>query len=359
MARQPKQIRKVDTGTGVYYVYDLDADAFGKRKRLYGKTEGEVKAKIEAALNEKQTLAEAYRPKSNKLSEYVVYYIRHAASSISFKEINRYISLFERAVFSSEIDKDLDKISAQEITNFYKRLATKFSLEQIADIDNILRKTYQVASIAGIVPADFFEANNIKLPTEEDVPQISNFQSYKILSPKDYDTFLKFCIADNYARYGENILVITLLMMTGLKVSFLKQLCAKDVDLENACLHFKDESIPLSEQAVNWLSYQKEQERLPLNNPDDTQLLFLNERRSASPSLQSMQYTLNRLTARCGFEKGVTLSSLCKSYVIYEYENGTLPSVIRARANLKKESIVTDIYEEYRARTKLFGSDAN
>ena len=42
MRRGTKEIRKVFTGSREYYVYDLDKDFFGKSKRIYAATEGEL-----------------------------------------------------------------------------------------------------------------------------------------------------------------------------------------------------------------------------------------------------------------------------------------------------------------------------
>lgn len=66
MRRGTKEIRKVFTGSREYYVYDLDKDFFGKSKRIYAATEGELKEKIAAAEAERTAVLETYRPVGKK-----------------------------------------------------------------------------------------------------------------------------------------------------------------------------------------------------------------------------------------------------------------------------------------------------
>lgn len=150
MRKGTKKIRKVFTGTQEYWVYDLDEDEFGKRKRLYAKTEGELKQKIEQAEKEKREKIARYKPKTSLLSDYVRYYFKNAVGNIPSREIKRLLKMFEKIVFGSEIDKDMNTITTKEMQDFYAALIEKYPYESVQEIDKILRKTYTLANQDGV-----------------------------------------------------------------------------------------------------------------------------------------------------------------------------------------------------------------
>lgn len=349
MRKGTKQIRRVNTGTGEYYVYDLDADAFGKRKRLYGKSEEEIREKIRQAQQEKQVRTSVYKPKTKLLSEYILYYFRHAVGSIAFREISRLTNLCEKVIFSNEINKSIDEISSEDINSFYDYLATKYASDNVKDIDNILRKVFEIAKNEGTVEVNIFEENNITLPAFcIDSPAINHKVSY-ILKPEEFESLLTFCIEDNCMRYGKNEQVIIFCMLTGLKFSALKKIKVNDIDLEKNIISCEGREVSLSARAVDWLTRQKEQGSLP---SDD--LLFINSN-GVSPTAQSIQYTLDSITKRQGFPKGITGAMLWKSYVISELDKGTTPNDICRQLGFSTVNSIVQIQDEYETRKLLFG----
>lgn len=164
MRKGTKKIRKVFTGTQEYWVYDLDEDEFGKRKRLYAKTEGELKQKIEQAEKEKREKIARYKPKTSLLSDYVRYYFKNAVGNIPSREIKRLLKMFEKIVFGSEIDKDMNTITTKEMQDFYAALIEKYPYESVQEIDKILRKTYTLANQDGV---SNFNYDEVTLPETE------------------------------------------------------------------------------------------------------------------------------------------------------------------------------------------------
>ncbi len=65
MKKGTKKIRLVNTRGNEYYVYDLDEDMFGKKKRLYAKSEEELKAMIEKATEEREDALMKQKPQGN------------------------------------------------------------------------------------------------------------------------------------------------------------------------------------------------------------------------------------------------------------------------------------------------------
>lgn len=59
MRKGTKTIRKVRTRNNEYYIYDLDEDIYGKKPRLYAKTEEEMKEKIKQAEEKKNPICKS------------------------------------------------------------------------------------------------------------------------------------------------------------------------------------------------------------------------------------------------------------------------------------------------------------
>lgn len=371
MRKGTKGIRKVSTGTNEYYVYDLDENVFGKRKRLYAKTEGELKKKIKDAEHERDMLLSACKPKKNALADYVRYYFKNAIGNIPSRKIRQLIILFERTVFGSEIDRDISTIQEKNLQDFYDILIEKFPLESVKNIDAILRKTFELSNQEGITNFDF---KQVTVPEKNAQEVIINY----ILSPEEFKNMLSFCIADNCTRYGKNELLIVFCMMTGLKLSTIKTLTIKDFDLEKGTVYAEGKTYYLSEKCVSWLEQQAsdgaislpvvttDSENMDSENTDSDEgigiarytymqdtVVFTNSH-GTSPTLQSIQSTLSAVTKRCGLPKGVTGKTLCKSYVISELENGTTVEQLCERLHYKKRRSVIDIQDEYEIRKALF-----
>lgn len=358
MRKGTKKIRKVCTGTGEYYIYDLDEDAFGKRKRIYGKTEGEVRQKVEAAMQERKMAVSAYKPKTKKLSDYVTYYFKNAIGKIPSADIKRFIALFERAVFGSELDRDMDTISETDMQEFYEALVEKFPLVSVQEIDTILQKTFEISNAEGITNLSF---ENVKIPTDKEVKTTVDY----ILTPEEFEDMLSFCISDNCTRYGKNELIITFSMLTGLKFPDLKTLKNGDIDLENGAFTCKGRSIPMTERCTAWLKQCADLGLLLTTEATDDSagisrytcdkdaLLFVNSN-GVSPTIQSICYTIVSITKRCGLPKGISGKTLCKSYVVSELEHGTSAGELCQRLGYKTQRQIIDIKDEYEVRKKLF-----
>ncbi len=155
MRKGTKKIRKVCTRGNEYYIYDLDENMFGKRPRLYAKTEEELIKKIKEAEKEKNSLLLKQMPKGYELHEYVKFYFKNIIGKIPAVTIRQLMNLFKNAVFGSSIDHDIREITAEEITDFYELLADKYPFESVKDIDDVLRKTFVISNNAGVTELDY------------------------------------------------------------------------------------------------------------------------------------------------------------------------------------------------------------
>ena len=130
MRKGTKTIRKVRTHNNEYYIYDLEEDIFGKRPRLYAKSEEEMLKKIEQAEEKRKSDLMKQTPKGKGLKEFVLFYFKNIVGSVPSVHIKRLMNLFENAVFGSSIDRDMDEITADEIKEFYDNLIDKYPIDR-------------------------------------------------------------------------------------------------------------------------------------------------------------------------------------------------------------------------------------
>ena len=222
MRRGTKEIRKVFTGSREYYVYDLDKDFFGKSKRIYAATEGELKEKIAAAEAERTAVLETYRPVGKKLSDYVRFYFKCAVTQEAIPTIKKLTTLFDNAVFDSPIDKNIDEITQEDMQKFYNTIVLKFEQVNIDKITDVLKKTFTLAKEAGITCQ--FNLSDIR----KTVPAAGTVSTAYIMSPKELESLLSFCIAEDCVKYGVNELVAIFTMLTGFRFQDINTMKAKD-----------------------------------------------------------------------------------------------------------------------------------
>lgn len=346
MRRGTKTIRKVFTGSKEYYIYDLDKDFFGKTKRLYADSENELKEKIAAAEAERKVILETYRPVGKKLSDYVCFYLKCSISKSAMVDIKRLTVLFENAVFDSKIDKNIDEITENEIQEFYNGAVLKFQEDSIKEITKVLEKTFILAGQSGIEIQ--FDLSKIK----KNVPDARIVQSPYIMTPKEYELMLSYCISDDCTRYGVNELAIIFLMMTGLKFADVKQIKIKDVDTENKVVTIGEKQYLLSDKCVSWLNMQVKSGKIPAITPENERLLFVNSYGRELTS-QSFHTTVSKITKRCGLPKGIAGKTIRKAYFVSELANGVLPQELMERLHLSNIREVLDAQDEYMIRNSI------
>lgn len=340
MRRGTKEIRKVFTGSREYYVYDLDKDFFGKSKRIYAATEGELKEKIATAEAERTAVLETYRPVGKKLSDYVRFYFKCAVTQEAIQTIKKLTTLFENAVFDSPIDKNIDEITQEDMQKFYNTIVLKFEQVNIDKITDVLKKTFTLAKEAGITCQ--FNLSDIR----KTVPAAGTVSTAYIMSPKELESLLSFCIAEDCVKYGVNELVAIFTMLTGFRFQDINTMKAKDINLEEKTATIDKKKYPLSDQCVSWIESQIEIGRLPECREENDRLLFLNS--YGNPlTMQSVHSTIRNITRVCGLPKGITTKTIRKAFIVSELENGTKPKEIKDNLHMQSIREVMNIKDEY------------
>lgn len=333
MRKGTKKIRKVCTGTNVYFVYDLDEDALGKRKRLYAKTESELKEKIEQADKERQLSLAAQRPTSTQLSDCANFYFKNAVGKIAATDIKRLVVLFSNTVYGSMIDKNINTITAEEIQSFLDKLSEVYHVRSVEEVKNTLEKVFTLYDQ---------EVDFSAISVNEKATPVSC-----IVTPSEYEEVIDYCILDNCTKCGKNELLLLFCLFTGIALSKAKKLNRSDLDLENKSFTLEGRTYPLPDKAVAWL-----QEQILAGALNDSPL-FVNSR-NVSPSLQSIQSTIDSITKRLGLPKGLTGKTLTKSYIVWQLNNGMSAEALTEYFGYKDKFKIQSVFDEYKVRTELF-----
>lgn len=336
MAKRKNNINRIFNGRDYYYAYRLPPDVFGKRKRLYAKTEEELRDKIEKYNQEKKENLQTYRPGTKRLSDYIIYYFRHATSCFTSAHIERMQLLFEKNILNSSIDKDIDALTAKEINAHYNKLSETYTFEHISEVNTLIQNAVSLAAEDGIdVNIDFSEIVVPKITVKR------GGNNY-IPSPDEFEIMLNFCINDKHDKFGNNESLIILFMLTGIPAISLGTLQCKNVDLERGVLTLDDREYVLSDEAKQWLTEHFKENEFK----SDNDYVFATKDKTP-PSGQSVLYTIKAVAKQCCLPSGISRTSLQKAYVISELDKGTPRSVLYQRLGYTSKRI-TAIKREYK-----------
>lgn len=333
MQKGTKKIRHVNTGTGDYYVYDLDEDAFGKRKRLYGKTEAELKEKIEQAEKERELVLASQRPQSKKLSDCVRFYFKSSIGKINASDIKRLLTLFENTVKDSDIDRNIDELTADDIQRFLDKSSEIYHRQSVMELRGHLQKVFELYEQN--IDFDSIRINDDAQPAS------------CIITPSEYEEVIEYCLLDNCTKCGQNERLFLFCLFTGVSFTQAKKLNLEDLDFENKTFRIEKTVYPLSDKACGWL-----QEQI-LAGTLNEKPLFINGN-NVSPSLQSIQSTVDAITKHLGLPKGLTSKTITKSYIVWRIQNGASAEELTKYFGYKDKFKVQKIYDEYKVRTELF-----
>ena len=341
-----KKIRYVQTTSRAYYFYDLDEDIFGKRKRLYGNSEEELKEKIEKAKKERELNLAYEKPKGSELSDYVRFYLKNAVGNIPSKRINEIMKLFQNAVYGSEIDCDMNDITVDTINSYYSKIRDKYPFESVETIDDTLRKTFALANQTGATEFDFE-----KVPKPVKPEKTSRRVVDYIMSVDELDKLLNFCLADNCQRYGINEIIVVIGIYTGVKLTSIRTLKAGAFDFIRQTMTVENDTIPVPKELLSWLQKQEKLGKISFDNSD--RQLFLT-RTNKIPQANNVQVTLAAIATKCGLPKGINQISLHKACVLRDLQKGSTPDELCKKFHYNSPREIVKIKEDYDVIQALF-----
>ncbi len=366
MRKGTKTIRKVSTGSGEYYVYDLEADIHGKRRRLYGKSIEEVEEKIKQATKEKEIRMESQKPTSSKLSDFGNYYFKCMVGEKHATVLQREYTRFESAIKDSEIDfcltdKDGNSYFIEgrkeksdllgRLTAYYQKIMATYNSQAQEEIFGILKETEKTAKKLGAIPADAdWKVPEAQFTTEWD------FEHF--LSEKELNTLIDYCIEDKCKKFSINEAFILLISLTGIPIADVLKLKKKDVKFTDTGADItvsrgttkKHEIIIKADQRFKeTVQALAQYEIFNLKKPNELFVVTGDKK----IHFTSVTNTLKRIGNYCGFPDGVTIASLQKAVMILDYKKGmTVPELMEKYK--KKSGTIENIIAEYELKKSLF-----
>ena len=314
MRKGTKTIRKVSTSGGEYYVYDLDPDIHGKRRRLYGKTLKELDRKIKRAQKEKEDILKRQTPVSSSLSAFAEYYFKCIETEKMPTVLQREYKWYESTIKGSEIDVEVTDTNFQDtLTAYYPKIMANFNSQAQAEIFGILRETEKTAKKLGAIPADAdWKVPEAQFTTEWD------FEHF--LSEEELNTLINYCVEDKCKKFSINEAFILLVSLTGISLADAIRLKAKDVKftehgaditITRGTTKKRETIIKADERFKQIVTSLSRSGIFNLKSPNK-QFVITGDKKIYYTSVTN---TLKRIGDYCGFPDGVTMSNLHKAVV--------------------------------------------
>ena len=351
MRKGTKKIRHVTLPDGnSYYVYDLDEDFNGKRKRVYGKTEAELQEKINKAKEDREKILLAKMPVTEDLKSWVQFYLKTQVGKLASTTVKRLAVLAENTIYKSEINVSVKELSADKIRSYLLGLAQSYPMDSVQECENLIRNALQLAGKANLCDITLEKVDYSLVVTGE-----NRVVKGYIPSKKELDILLEFCLLDDCTKYSTKELVIAFILMTGLKAQEVLAMRTADFHLSQKKVRIGKRDFTLSDDTVKWLREQEQKQRIKVSEYDydeqtgihtkiaDNELVFMNRGRAISQNNTS--YTLRIICQRCGLPLGITLLMIHKSFIESEYSRGVTAKKLSKQYGYSAESIMKIVQE--------------
>lgn len=346
MRKGTKKIRYVTLPDGnSYYVYDLDEDFYGKIKRIYAKTEGELQEKIKKANEDRERILLAKMPVTEDLKSWVQFYLKTQVGKLATPTIKRLAVLSENTINQSELNISVKQLSEEKIRSYLLTLAQTYPMESVQECEDLIRNALMLAGKANLCDISLEKIDYSSVITGEN----RVIKGY-VPSKKELDILLEFCLLDDCTKYSTKELVITFILMTGLKAQEILNLKTSDINISQKKIYIGKRSFPLSDDAVQWLTEQERKQRIKVSEYDydeqtgihtkvnDNELVFTN--RGKSITQNNTSYTLRIICQRCGLPLGITLLMIHKAFIANEYSRGVSVKKLAKNYGYTPEGIV-------------------
>ncbi len=357
-------------GGNTYYTYTFPMDMFGRRKRVYGKTEEEVLEKIANEV-ERRGGGGAGVPKSDSLMEHLEYYLRWSLAPDTKNKKNRQRFLVERYIKNSVIDKNINEITIDDINDFFKKLVDFISLSVIKELFGILDFTFKAARNNG--RSDVISLEGVELPKK------SSYVEEYIPTTEEYLMFRNYCIQMNDEKSVPALQSIIVGSFLGLKLKDVAKIKCGDIDLENNVVRVEDRTIKIRPEFKEWIDtvakikcsdvdlenndvrvegrtikirpefkeWIDTQECIgnykvnePLSEEDKNNFLFSKaESKTVMMSVDYASLMFARIVKKCGLPMGVNTKILERNYILMLLQEGMSVSEISNETGLSIKAI--------------------
>ncbi|MBD5159512.1 MAG: phage integrase family protein [Ruminococcus sp.] len=328
MKKKNYKIRQVETDGKLYYFYEMEWNLYGRRERFYAPTEEELWEKLQQTEDEKLKYILKSAPENPVLNDYINVYFKGQLSVGNSVEMKSDLLFVRTITSSSEIDRNITELSAENIQNYYNKLTEKYRTEEINRLHEILTEIFQSFNHIGIQTADL---SKMQIP---DKKTVSNKSERNLLSENEMKTLMIQCRS---SRNSNNAFVIIFALYTGIYMNDIFEIRNHDVRLDDGAVIVKDRTVPVCTECMEWLKeriadkavesdvlYKNPEQKESIirnylqSNPDE--YLFTNARGNKT-TFYPVSNFLKNIAEKCGISRSITPLALHCSYLADSIKN--------------------------------------
>lgn len=324
MRKGTKKIREITIRGVKYFCFDLDPNEAGVRTRVYGRTEEELKEKIERAQKERDLRLRYARPyETDTVYEYVRFLLKNKVGKTSLENLRREASLCDSLIQNSIVDVPVPELKKDTFLRYLSDTVDMYGDQLALVVFELLRDALAFDFVKPLLSFDIAE---ISLPHSG--PMASQYKDF--ISKEQLQRLVEFCITD--ARSFGNVEdLILFCALTGIRASEATELLIEDVAVSEEGITVKGILFPADKRALTWFSgYLLETEA---RKPDCDRHLFLS-RDNRPVTLRAVRGTLSKIRMRVGLPIGLTPSSLHESFLCLQMEDGVSAEILSQRFGL-------------------------
>ena len=324
-----------------------------EHRRVYGSSLEEVKEKIlleEAKMREKLSYQ---KPNTRLLYDVMEYYFKIELLHHSPRDLELAVQTFRNVVRDSDIDKDILKLTSDDLTRYFKRIVYIYHIGKVRLIYNNLKNMFELFQLNFL----YETLNKVVLP-ESDTLYILNY----IPSPYDLDDMVAALNDKKKNPSNSTKYLIGFAIMTGIKCYILIRLKPEDFNLEEKTLFLrygkKQCVFELKDEWIDWLKAAEEEGGIRLtrytNNPDET--VFFDKEGKQIEGVNARR-VLSYFLLTNGFPDGITFTTIHKAVIVNLYDDGVPVKELKVKYFLRTYKEIKNFKSEYQGQRLLFGEE--
>ncbi len=327
MRKGTKKIRRIFNGEKHYYVYDMDEDIEGKRRRIYGNSESEVRAKVSAEEKRRKKMLEMRAPTGEKMFSWCKYYVMSLVGDIPLTKIKR------KLIITADT-KELDEPSRIEESAMKTFLSGKKMTTAVKGYEELKEILIGALEKYRDYAKDKEQTDRlIEIVKKDDEGEERYTEVLETIIPADkFEDFVTYVAGSAIVTFGDNAKLILMTLYSGISVSEWSRASKGDIDLEKGTLRLKKGEALLTEKAMSYvMEVMKESE--------DGGLIFSNRSGRAVIASNAI-VTLRKILERYGISQNVTSRNLQASVVNYWLMNGKDADYIKKHTGMTNRSFI-------------------
>lgn len=301
---------------GIDYLWKYlpeELNLFDRKVKIFGKTEKEIDTKFARKTAERRELIKQMMPENHTLKSVILAYFMYVKGDVrKLNEIEKMYKLSEDSIFGSNIDKDVEDITLEDISTFYNEQSKKYIKDDFKVLNKVIKKAFIISGAAGVTSITLEQLDEV-FNNATSTSSTEGKEPEYIPTPEDLDKLLNFCLEGGTKKFwSNNKQKLTFVLLTGLNTS---EAINAEVDIDKLPdIKVKGREFRIDEHTEEWL-------RNGLASGDLTLVdgrLFEN----THTVKQAFFTTLRAMAAQCLIPTGISPHSLFKGMLVRKVNDG-------------------------------------